>query len=69
MALNGYIYTGGGTTVNVGGTTNTTTPVITTAPGLPTTGGSSNALPTALVLVASGLVAFGSIRYGMKKTA
>lgn len=64
MPVGGYIYTGNGTTVNVGGTT---VPVPTT-PGLPTTGAGSNALPTALILVASSLVAFGSLRY-MRKTA
>jgi hypothetical protein len=65
MPVNGYIYTGNGTTTNVGAPAT----VVPTSPGLPTTGAGNQALPTALVLVASGLIAFTAARYTVRTSA
>ncbi|HTH93331.1 MAG TPA: hypothetical protein VL576_02555 [Candidatus Paceibacterota bacterium] len=67
MAVNGIIYTGNGTTVNTGITT--TPPITTVSPALPTTGAGNQAIPTMLVLIASGALAFLGVRYSVRQLA
>ena len=66
MAVNGIIYTGGGTTVNTG--LPATTVTTSTSPGLPTTGAGQDTLVNLAVLLGSGLVAALGIHYMMTRS-